>query len=162
MSDPLRSAASSCSSPIVFSSHTTPATSSSSSQPNSIFLSHHSSSRLPNASTPPLLYSAGNTGGFAGYPTTRGVPARRGSGGARQPRYARATRPHPFAFPQRITPGPLPSPSHAHARNSAVQKPRDSPRITNSTCPDARSIDHRRPKNQHQNPPTHQNHAAAS
>jgi len=30
----------------VFSSHTTPATSSSSSQPNSIFLSHHSSSSL--------------------------------------------------------------------------------------------------------------------
>ena len=45
----LRSAASSSSSPTVFSSHTTPATSSSSSQPNSIFLSHHSSSNLPNA-----------------------------------------------------------------------------------------------------------------
>ena len=42
----LRSAASSSFSPIVFSSHTTPATSSSSSQPNSIFLSHHSSSSL--------------------------------------------------------------------------------------------------------------------
>ena len=34
------------SSATVFSSHTTPATSSSSSQPNSIFLSHHSSSSL--------------------------------------------------------------------------------------------------------------------
>jgi len=42
----LRSAASSCSSPTVFSSHTTPATSSSSSQPNNIFLSHHSNSSL--------------------------------------------------------------------------------------------------------------------
>ena len=47
----LRSACCSSSSRIVFFSHTAPAPASNSSQPNSIFLSHHSSSSLPNAVT---------------------------------------------------------------------------------------------------------------